>query len=165
MVSREGRDATDGLIEQTTFESDARGNIVTVETKTNGYPDQNGNSTFNRTTKIEYNADQLPEIETSIVGEGIPNRTRYTYSNGNIVRSLLQTPVIVVSIGYVYDDKPNPLYGLVGFTAELFDIVNRNNVVNPSFYTYEYDSNNLLIKRVYNTGSIVQTTTYAYELY
>ena len=119
-----------------------------------------------QTFEIEYNADRLPQKVISSIGRGVVLSTSfYTYSNGNIISARYESfPYISVDTrSYVYDDKPNPYYGLIGFDRSLFDLTNRNNAI-YALYSYEYDSNGLLTKVTANQLP-AYTETYEYEPY
>ena len=158
---RQSKSISSRTIEIDTYTSNANGKITTI--KTTFY--SRGNAPMDQTTQIEYNADQLPN---KITITGSSASTFYEYSNGNIV-TVRNSSSTIPTATYIYDDKKNPFYGLIGFLAqfngtanELFEVFNKNNLIRPGC-TYQYDSNGLLTNVTY--GLYQSQIVYEYETY
>ncbi len=138
-------------------------------------------STVVRNYFYTFNASQQL-TEYSDAGNGTDvNTFKYTTTGNNITAEQYSYSAgrgDAGSASYTYDDKPNPLFGLMDPTISYTQRLSRNNVLtktNASLrnfnsglttYAYEYNGQGLPTKRTatYN-GSVIETLTYNYESY
>ena len=141
---------------RTTYEYDANGNVSLERLYV---ADAGGNYVLSATIIPEYGSGKLP-VRITVTTNQSTSVTNYTYANENVVqteRTVNNGPPEVTT--YQYDDKPNPLYGLVASGPGYFN-QSKNNVLNPNF-TYTYNANGLLTIR----QGTLQRYVYEYEPY
>ncbi|QKZ13562.1 hypothetical protein [Spirosoma sp. KUDC1026] len=134
---------------------------------------RNYNYTFNASQQL---------TEYSEVGSGTDvNTFKYTTTGDNITAEQYSYSAgrgDTGTVTYTYDDRPNPLFGLLDPTVSNTQRLSRNNVLTKTnasqknfnsgltTYAYEYNGQGLPTKRTatYN-GSVIETLTYNYESY
>lgn len=130
---------------------------------------QNGNhgSTF-QTTTYELDADR--RLLSSYTGDGPTSvASTYRYTGGNITNQRTVAGRTVNSVGYEYDDKPNPYYGLIAPDIGEIRRFGRNNIIKITNgtaiteYVYEYNAQGLPTKASRKGGS--EEVRFTYESY
>lgn len=163
-----GSTTQDIVTGRATYDYDGNGNITSITKYTDDPNQAKGNLTVKEITLLEYGANKLPG-KVTIMNNGVAtSQFLYSYTNGNIVK--IDYPEagnggqIISSTTFLYDDKPNPYYGLLTFRQNIFNTINRNNAyISPTTNMFEYNSDGLLIKSL---GSrLLAQTTYEYEAY
>ena len=156
------------VTQRVTFSYDAAGNVASARRESFSPPATTPVNTIQET--FIYSSGKYPTTVTSVVGDFTTTRT-YTYSNDNIVQTSTtfmspSSPTSQTVESFVYDDKPNPYYGLtgIGYGPEVFS---KNNVI-VSGRSYTYDTNGLLTLVTQPGGPEVggpSTISYTYEFY
>lgn len=166
LTSAERLPAASFMTGRLTYEYDATGNLTLIKL----YEDvnQNGQFALTRTTTLTYGIDKAPLTITIAQGNRMET-TRYTYQNGNAIRterSVSPGNEPAQTVLYQHDDKPNPTYGLVlgSLSPEIF---NRNNILYDNSER-TYNSNGLLTDlytNVKESPNLRSHIIYEYEAY
>lgn len=134
-----------------------------------------------RSYQFSFDADKQPSAYTDR-GLGIDLSVfGYRSANGNVTSEQYSYSAGHGDFGtatYTYDDKPNPLFGLLDPTVSLIQRFSRNNVLTRTnasgrsnqsgvtSYAYEYNAQQLPTKRTATYGgAVVETLLYTYESY
>lgn len=163
LMRKEGTNAAGLVTERTTYNYQANGTVSSIQFFSN--PDQAGTLRLAYTVTLDYGPDKQPikQTATSAGDSLMTNVLLYTYADGNIVR--IDHPNPNPNQSYyelvMYDDKPNPYYGLIGSRDNVFETVNKNNPVRFR-EQLEYE-NGLLVKLTFFRFSV--QIMYEYELY
>lgn len=144
-----------------TYEYNSNGNIAIARFYSDPY--DTGDFKLDQTYTFEYTSTKMPSKVTTINSDNSTQAVEYIYDHENIVKvDFFDNGVSTFSSQYTYDDKPNPLYGLIelGPSSETFS---KNNTVSTANETI-YDSNGLKtsLSVNYKSTSIYDRYKYIY---
>lgn len=139
-------------------------------------------STVFRSYEFSFDTDKQPSSYVDR-GSGPTDLNTFSYgsTNGNVTSEQYRYAAGRGDFGtatYSYDNKPNPLFGLLDPSVDLIqrfsrnnvlirdNVSGRNNVSGTTTYAYEYNAQGLPTKRTATYGgSVIETLLYTYESY